>query len=122
MATSFLSGIKISRYGALFNNLHNAFHMGHGKYLNTLTSTYDLEIHWKGYTKGIGLTPNDSVAFTTESEEAVVHATEGVKMTQMSKPVIFHISGNNHSANRCLDREDGMSGKNADKTEDISRK
>ena len=43
--------------------------------------------------------PNDSVAFNTESEKAAVHTTDGVKMTQMGKPVICHIYVKNHYAN-----------------------
>ena len=57
------------------------------------------------------MTPNDGVAFTTESEEADIHATEGVKMTRTVKLLICHICGKNHYANRCLDREDGATGK-----------
>ena len=63
--------------------------------------------------------PNYGVAFTTESEEADVHAMDGVKMTQTGKPVIFHICGKNHYANRCPYREDGRPGKKSDKGEDI---
>ena len=68
------------------------------------------------------MTPNDSVAFTTESEELDVQATDRVKMTRTGKPVICHICGNNHYANRCPDREDGTPGKKSDKAKDNSRK
>ena len=100
MATSFLSGINNTRYGALPNDLHNEFHMVFNEYPKTLTSAYDLEINWQGDTKGVGVTSNDGVAFTTESEEADVHATDGVKMTQTGKPVICHICDKNHYSNR----------------------
>ena len=81
MATAFLSGLNSARYGVLLNELHNAFYMGRNKYPKTLTSAYDLAINWKGDTKGTDATPNDGVAFATESKEADVHATDGVKMT-----------------------------------------
>ena len=100
MATSFLSGINNSRYGALINELHNAFRMGHDEYPKTMTYAYDLSINWKSDSKGVGVTPNDGVDFTTEADEADVHATDGVKMTQTVKPVICHICGKNHYANR----------------------
>ena len=122
MATAFLSGLNNSRYGALINNLHNAFCMGHDEYPKTLTSSYDLAINWKGYTKGVRMTPNDGMAFTTEEEEADVHATDGVNMARTGKPVICHICGNNHYSNRCQDREDIMPGKKSDKSEDTPRK
>ena len=77
MATAFLSGLNNSRYGALLNELHNAFRMGRDECPKTLTSVYDLTINWKGDRKGIGVTPNDGVAFTTEAEEADVYATDG---------------------------------------------
>ena len=70
--------------------------MGRDKYPKTLTAAYDLEISWKGDTKGPGVTPNDVVAFTAESEESDVHATDGMKMTWLGNPVIFHICGNYH--------------------------
>ena len=68
MATAFLSGINNARYGDLLSELHNAFFMGRDEYPKTFTSAYDLEINWEGDTKGVGVTPNDGVAFTTESE------------------------------------------------------
>ena len=104
MATAFLSGLNNARYGALINELHNAFHMGRDKYPKTLVYAYDLAINWKGDTKDVGVTPNDGVAFTTESDETDVHATDRVKMTRTCKPVICHICGKNHYANRCPDR------------------
>ena len=61
---------------------------------------YDLVINWEGDTKGVRVTPNDSVAFRTESEEAYVHTTDGVKMTRTGKPVICHICGKNHYTNK----------------------
>ena len=69
-----------------------------------LKDDYDLTINWKGDTKGIGMTPNYGVAFTNESEEANKHATYGVKIMRTGKPVICHICGKNHYANRCPDR------------------
>ena len=81
MATTFLSGLNNARYGALLNELHNVFPMVRDEYLKTCTSAYDLAINWKGDTKGVIVTPNDGVAFTTQSEEADVHATDSVKMT-----------------------------------------
>ena len=57
------------------------------------------------------MTPNNGVAFTTEVEEADIHITDGVKMTQTGKPVICHICGKNHYANMCTDREDSKPGK-----------
>ena len=68
------------------------------------------------------MTPNDGMAFTTEEEEADVHATDGVNMARTGKPVICHICGNNHYSNRCQDREDIMPGKKSDKSEDTPRK
>ena len=79
MATEFLSGMSSARYGVLLNELRNAFCMGRDKYLKTLTTSYDLAINWKGGTKGSVLTPNDGVAFTTNSEEADIHATDNTK-------------------------------------------
>ena len=87
-----------------------------------MTSAYGLLIKWKGDTKVFGKTPNDVVAYTTESEEADVHSTDGVKMTRTVKPVICHICGKNHYANRCPGREDGTPGKKAEKAEDTPRK
>ena len=86
-----------------------------------MTSAYDLAINWKGDTKGVDVALNDGVAFTTKSEEVNVHATDGVKMTRTGKPVICHICGKNHYANRCPDREYGTPGKKADKAEDTPR-
>ena len=57
------------------------------------------------------MTPNNGVAFTTEVEEADIHVTDGVKMTQEGKTVICHICGKNHYANMCTDREDSKPGK-----------
>ena len=88
MATEFPTGLNSARYGALLNELHNNFCMGRDEYPKTLTYAYDLEIKWKGEIKGVGVTPNDSVAFTTEADEADVHATDGAKMTRTGKPVI----------------------------------
>ena len=48
----------------------------------------DLEINWKGDTKGPSGTPNDGVAFATNSEEAEVHAKYGMNMTRPGKPAI----------------------------------
>ena len=62
MATAFLSGLNNSIYGALLNELHNAFHMVRDEYPKTLKSAYDLAINYKGDTKGVG------VAFPTVSE------------------------------------------------------
>ena len=87
-----------------------------------LTAVYDLEINWRGDTKGIRVTPNHGIAFTTDSEEADVNATDGVKMTQTGKPVICQICGKNHHANKFLDREDGTPIKKADKAKDNPRK
>ena len=111
MATAFLSGLNSARYGVLFNEMENAFRMGRDEYPKTLIYSYDLSINWKGDTKVIRVTPNDGVAFTADSEEVDVHATDGVKIKRTGKPVIFHICGKNHYANRCPDREDGTPGK-----------
>ena len=54
MAMAFLSEINNARYEALLNELHNAFCMGRDEYPRTLTYAYDLEINWKGDTKGDG--------------------------------------------------------------------
>ena len=67
------------------------------------------------------MTPNDGIAFTTESEEVDVHATDRVKMTRTGKPVICQICGKNHYANIFPDREDGTPGKKSDKSEDTPR-
>ena len=72
-----------------------ACRMGRDEYPKTLKSTYNLAINWKGDTKGVGVTPNDGVSFTTESERAEIHAK--VKMTQTGKPVICHICGKNYA-------------------------
>ena len=111
-----------ARYGALLNKLHNAFRMGRDKYPKTLIYANEQAINWKGVTKGVGVTPNDDVDFTTESEEAEIHATNRAKMTRTCKPVICHICGKNHYANRCPDKEDGTPGKKSDKAEDTPRK
>ena len=87
-----------------------------------MTFAYDLAINWKGDTKGVDVTPNDGVAFITKSEESDAHATNGVKMMRTGKPMICHICGKNHYANRCPDRDDGTSGKKVDKAEDTPRK
>ena len=104
MATTFLSGLNRDRYGVLINELQNAFRMGRGEYPKTLTSAYDLEINWKGDTKGASVTPNNVVAFTAKSEESDVHVTDVMKLTRTGKLVIYHICGKNHYANRCLKR------------------
>ena len=88
MATTYLSGLKSARYGVLLNELHNAFRMGGNKYPKTLTDSYDLEINWRGGTKGTRVTPNGGVAFTTKSKEADLHATDVTYITQTGKPVI----------------------------------
>ena len=67
MAKAFLSGINSARYRKLLNELHNAFRIGRNKYPKALTAAYDLEINWRGDTKGAGVTPNAGVAFATES-------------------------------------------------------
>ena len=104
MDTAFLSLINSARCGALLNKLHITFCMVREEYPKTLTSAYDLAINWKGDTKGVGGKPNDGLAFTTGSEEADVHATDGVYMTWTGKLVICHICGKNHYANRFPDR------------------
>ena len=81
MATEFLSGLNNAIYGVLINELHNAFRIGRNKYPKTLKSAYGLAINWKEDTKVSSVTPNDRLAFTTESEEADVHATDGMNMT-----------------------------------------
>ena len=106
----------------LLNEKHNAFHTGRDEYPKTLTSAYDLVINWKGYTKRVGVTQNDSVYFTAESEEVDIHTTDGVKMTRIGKTMIFHICGKNHYASRCPDMEDVTPGKKSDKAQDTPRK
>ena len=64
------------------------------------------------------MTPNDGVAYTTESEESDIHSTNGAKMTRTDKPVLFQICGKNHYTNRCLEREDGTPGKKTDNAKD----
>ena len=81
MTTTFLSGLKRAIYGVLLNDLHNVFRMGCDEYPKTLTAAYDFAINWKGDTKGDSVTPNDGVAFSTKSEEADLHATNGMKLT-----------------------------------------
>ena len=83
-----------------------------------MTAAYYLAINWKGETKRTSVTPNDSVAFITELEEADVHATESTKLTRTGKPVICHIYGKNNNANRCPDREESTPGKRANKAEE----
>ena len=68
------------------------------------------------------MTPNDGVYFTTDSEEAGVHATNGMKMTRSGKPVICHTCGKYHYANRCLDREESAPENKAYKVEDTPKK
>ena len=53
--------------------------MGREEHPKTLTSAYDLVINWTGETKGISVTPYYGVAFTTDSEEADVNATDRIK-------------------------------------------
>ena len=65
------------------------------------------------------MTPNDGVAFTTESEELGVNATDGMQITQTGKPVICHICGKNQYDNRCPDKEYSTPEK---KAEDAPRK
>ena len=89
MSTAFLSGRNNASYGALLNELHNNSCLGRDEYPKTLTSAYDLAINWKGDSKGIGVTLNDGVAFTTNADEVDVHATDGVKMTRTGKPLIY---------------------------------
>ena len=47
----------------LLNEKHNAFHTGRDEYPKILKAAYDLAINWKGDIKGIGVMPNDGVAF-----------------------------------------------------------
>ena len=112
MATAFLSGLTRGRYGVLLNDLQNAFHMGRDKYPKTLTAAYDLAVKLKGDTKGTSVAPKYGVAFATESEEADVHATNGIKMTRSRKSVICHVCGKNHYANKCPYREESTTKKN----------
>ena len=91
MAMAFLSGLNRGRYGMLLNNLHNAFRTGHNEYPKTLMVAYDLAINYKGDAKGPNMAPNNSVAFGTESEEADIHAIDGMKITSSGKPVICHL-------------------------------
>ena len=121
MSTAFLSGMNSDIYGVLMNKLHNFFRMGHDEHLKTLTAAYDLEIDWKGDTKGTGMMSNDGVAFT-ESEEADVHVTDRKNITRTGKPVICHICGKNQSANRCPDKEESMPGKKAEKAKKTPQK
>ena len=79
--------------------------MGRDKYPKKLKAAYGLTVNWRGDTKGTGVTPNDGVAFTTDLEDADIHATDSMKLTLTGKPVICHISGKNHYSNRCLERE-----------------
>ena len=46
------------------------------------------------------MAPKYGVAFATESEEADVHATNGIKMTRSRKSVICHICSKNHYTNK----------------------
>ena len=66
--------------------------------------------------------PNDGVAFTTESEEVDVHATDVMKLTRSGKPVICHICGNNRYANMCPYREERSPKKKAEKVKDTPNK
>ena len=96
--------------------------MGRNNYPKTLTVPYDLAVNWEGDTKGSSVSPNDGLVFTTESEEVEVHATNGINITQSGKPVVCHICINNHYVNRCPDREDSASKKNAEKVEETLKK
>ena len=122
MATAFPSGLNKAKYRVLINELHHNFNMGREEYPKTFTAAYDLAINWKGGTKGPSVIPNDHVAFTTESEEADVHATDGMKMTWSGNPFIWHICGNNHYANMCPEREESAPEKKADKVKDTPNK
>ena len=92
------------------------------EYPQTLKAAYELAIKWKGETKEPSVTPNGGVAFTTESEEADVHATDRMKMTRSGKPVICHIFGKNHYTNRCPDREESALESKSDNFEDTPKK
>ena len=76
MAAALLSGLNNAVYGAPLNELHNAVRTGRDEYQKALTSAYDPVINRKGDTMGVDTTPNDSVAFATEADEADVHATD----------------------------------------------
>ena len=80
----------------LLNDLKNAFQMVRDEYPNILTTAYDLSISFKVDTKGTRVSLNDGVAFATESEEADVHDTNGIKITRSGKSVICHVCGKNH--------------------------
>ena len=96
--------------------------MGHNNYPKTLTAAYGLAINWKGYTKGIILVPNNSIASTKESEEADVYATNGMKITKSGNPMVCHVCGKNQYANKCPDREESVPEKKSKKAEDTSKK
>ena len=68
------------------------------------------------------MTPNYSIAFTTESEVADVLSTDGKKLTRTGKPVICHICGKNLYTNRFPDREEITPGKKADKAKETPKK
>ena len=51
--------------------------MGRDEYPKMLTYAYDLVINWKGDSKGIGVTLNESVSFTTEADKVDVHHGRG---------------------------------------------
>ena len=87
-----------------------------------MTAAYDLAINWKGDTKGYRVTPNDGVAFTTDSEEAYVHSTDRMNVTRSSKPFLCHICGNNHYTNRFPDREESAPRNKSEKVEDTPKK
>ena len=76
----------------------------------------------KGNTKGTSVAKNDGVAFATESEEADVHATNGIKMTRSRKSVICHVCGKNHYTNKCPYRDESASEKKSYKAENTSKK
>ena len=79
--------------------------MGRDEYLKTLMSAYDMAINWKVDVKGPGVAPHNGVAFATESDNVDVHAANGIKMTRLGNPLICHLCGNNHYANKCPDRK-----------------
>ena len=108
----FLSGLNRGRYGVLLNYLHNAFQMGCDAYPKTLTAAYYLAINWKGDTEGPSVAPNDGVVFTAELEEVDADSTDVVKMKMSGKPVVCHMCGKNHYANKCPDREESVTKKN----------
>ena len=68
------------------------------------------------------MAPNDGIAFIRDSEEADIHATNGMKMTKLGKPLICHICGSNHYVNRCPKREDIVPEKKSDKIKDTPKK